>query len=79
MNIISFLDSFIAQIELLEEGDTILETTDFRNAKWWDSMAALMIISMIDDEYGVAISGDDIRTCSSIKDLYKIVEGRLND
>jgi acyl carrier protein len=49
------------------------EDTQFKNLKSWDSMTALMVISMIDDTYGIGINGDDLRSCDTIKDLYDLV------
>jgi acyl carrier protein len=37
---------------------------------------ALSVIAMIDEEYDVAVKGDDIRSAETIQDLFNIVESR---
>jgi acyl carrier protein len=49
--------------------------TEFKNLEEWSSMIALSVIAMIDDEFGVTIKGNDIRSEKTIEDLYNIVKG----
>jgi acyl carrier protein len=37
-------------------------------------MIALSIIAIIDDEYGITIKGNDIRTSRTIEDFYNILK-----
>jgi acyl carrier protein len=39
----------------------------------WDSVLALSIISMIDDNYNKRISGAELRACNTISDLYNVI------
>ncbi len=50
--------------------------TNFRELEEWDSLNALSIIAMIDDEYGVDITGDDIRNSNSISDLITLIKNK---
>ncbi len=52
------------------------EETEFRALDEWSSLIALSIIAMVDEEYDVALKGEDIRTSNTIADLYKIVESK---
>jgi len=36
----------------------------------WDSLAALGVIVMCDTEFGVAITGNDLKECTTIADIY---------
>lgn len=47
--------------------------THFRELDEWGSLLALSIISAIDDEMDVVVTGADIRRCTTINDLYNIV------
>ncbi len=47
--------------------------SNFKNFGEWDSLAALSVIAMIDEEYEKDITGADIRNCETIEELYKIV------
>jgi acyl carrier protein len=40
----------------------------------WDSLAILTTLSMIDQEYGVMMSGAELQACNSLSDLYAKVE-----
>lgn len=75
MDITTFLENFT---EILEDTDGALikETTDFRNLEEWDSMTALSLIAMVDEEYSVKLTGDDIKTSTTIKDLFDKVSAK---
>ena len=40
----------------------------------WDSLAALGVIVMCDTEYGVTITGEDLKRCKMVGDIYAIVQ-----
>ena len=47
---------------------------NFRDYENWDSMAALSVIAMIDDEFGVVINGEDFRNLKTVGDLIQAVK-----
>ena len=47
---------------------------NFRDYENWDSMAALSVIAMIDDEFGVVINGEDFRNLNTVGDLIQAVK-----
>lgn len=68
---------FISDLaSLFEEEDVNLFTaqTKFKNLAEWSSLTALSVIAMVDDEYGVKIKGEDIRSAETVEDLYNIVK-----
>jgi acyl carrier protein len=48
-------------------------STIFKDIDEWDSLIALSVISVIDDELNKEISGADLRNSKTIEDLYKLV------
>ncbi len=48
--------------------------TNFKDLDEWDSMVALSIIAMVDEEYDKTINGDDIKAASTISELYEIIQ-----
>ena len=50
---------------------------NFRDYENWDSMAALSVIAMIDDEFGVVINGEDFRQLNTVGDLIQAVKKRM--
>ncbi len=73
MELQEFIKNFANQFE---ETDSSVFTKDtvFKNLDEWSSLLALSIIAMVDEEYGVALKGDDIRSANTIEDLYNIIK-----
>lgn len=69
MTIEDFIQNFADQ---LDDTDAAVLTpeTEFRNLDDWSSLAALSIIAMVDDEYGVSIASDAFKASKTIQDLY---------
>ena len=76
MNLDLFIENFA---DLLDETDpdTINAATRFKELEEWSSLVALSVIAMIDEEYDVEFRGEDIRTSSTVEDLYNIVDSRV--
>ena len=58
----------------------VYSTTETKFFMSWmiiSSLVALMIISMIDEEYNVTVTGDDMKKQVTIGDLYNLVSSRL--
>ena len=47
--------------------------TEFKNNDEWDSMTALTLITLIDDEFNISISGEKIKELNTIRDLMNYV------
>lgn len=77
MNTGNFLENFADQFDETDLDQFSLET-NFRDLDEWDSLIALSVIAMVDSEYNVQISGDDIRGSNTIKDIFTIVRARSN-
>ena len=75
MSLEEFVKAFAAEFDETPE-ETFNPETKFRELEEWSSLVALSIISMIDDNADVVITGADIRSCTTIEDLYKIVQSK---
>ena len=75
MELQEFIKNFANQFE---ETDSSVFTKDtvFKELGEWSSLLALSIIAMVDEEYGVALKGDDIRCANTIEDLYNIIKSK---
>lgn len=51
--------------------------TKFKELEEWSSLTALSVIAMIDEEYDIAIKGDDMRAANTVGDLFNIVSSKL--
>lgn len=47
--------------------------TEFKNNNEWDSMVALSLITMLDQEFGVSISGEKLKELNTIEELILFV------
>ncbi|MFC5283215.1 acyl carrier protein [Pedobacter alpinus] len=73
------IKTFISKLDVVfEETDlnTIKPDTQFKQLEEWDSMLALSMIAMVDDEYSLKLTGDDIRTSTTIQDLFSKIEAK---
>ena len=75
MEIKEFIENFADQFDDTYASDLTAETK-FKELEEWSSLVALSVIAMVDEEYEVAIKGDDIRNSETIQDLFNIVESR---
>ena len=73
MELNTFVKNFAAQFDDTDASE-FAPTVVFKDLDEWSSLAALSIISMVDDEYDVQLKGDDIRNASTIEDLYNVVK-----
>lgn len=76
MELKKFVELFTAQLEETNPNE-ITKDTIFKQLDEWSSLTALSIIAMVDEEYNVRIKGDDIRSASTIEDLFQIVENKM--
>lgn len=71
-----FLKRFCEELEDVELNN-IDTSTDFKEMDEWDSLFALSIIAMIDEEFEVRITGSDLMKSKTIEDLYKLIQNKL--
>lgn len=76
MELKDFVQNFAEQFDDTDTNE-FQAGTAFRTIKEWSSLVALNIIAMIDDEYNVQIKADDIRSSTTIEDLYNIVKTKM--
>ena len=75
MNVSDFIIKIENEVEELKPG-TLKSETVFRSIPEWSSMHALIIIALVDMEYDVTITGEDLRKCSTINDIYNFVKSK---
>ena len=73
MNLQDFVENFAEQFDDTDTSE-ITANTNYRELEEWSSLIALSIIAMVDEEYDVTLKGDDITGCSTIEDLFNLVQ-----
>ena len=69
MEIKDFIQNFADQLDDTD-AETLTPETEFRELDDWSSLAALSIIAMVDEEYGVSIASEAFRQAKTIQDLF---------
>lgn len=72
MDIKEFINNFAGQFDDLDAA-TLTPETEYMALDDWNSLVALSVIAMIDEEYDVTLKGNDIREAKTIEGLYNTV------
>jgi acyl carrier protein len=67
-----FIENFLIAVDFQEPVE-VTPTTELRSLPEWDSLAALGVIVMFDVDYSKTIVGDDLKDCTTLTDLYKLL------
>ncbi len=76
MGINEFINNFADQFDDTTVDDLSPETV-FHELDDYSSIVALSIIAMIDEEYGVALTGNEMKAAVTIQDLFNTVQARI--
>lgn len=73
MGLKDFIENFANQFDDTNES---LLTPDckFQELEEWGSLAALGVIAFVKTEYGKKITGQEIRSCETIEELFNLVK-----
>lgn len=76
------IEEFISKIETefddIESG-SLKGETNFREDFEWSSVNALILFSMINIEYDVIMTAEDLQNANTIADLYQIVNRKTEN
>lgn len=75
MDLQDFVEKFSEQFDETDVNNFKADTV-FKELGEWSSLIALSVIAMVDEEYDVALKGDDIRNASTIEDLFNVVKSK---
>ena len=73
MEINEFIKHFAEQFEETEESE-FTPDTQFRDNNEWCSMLALSVMAMVDEEYDVQLTANEMRQANTIEELFSIVK-----
>ncbi len=75
MTLDEFTKAFAAEFDDTPE-ETFKVDTHYRELDEWGSLIALSIISMVDEAMNKRVTGADLRNCTTIEDLYRLIESK---
>lgn len=64
--------------KILERDDPVKFEDSLRDLEEWDSLAVLSLLSMVDEEYGVIMGGEDLEKMETIKDVWDFIKTNSN-
>jgi len=71
-----FVELFAEQFDETDASE-IQAGTVFHDLEEWSSLIGLSVIAMVDEEFDVALKGDDVKNSVTVEDLYKRVISKL--
>lgn len=75
MEINDFIQQFSDQFDDTDLSAFIPETI-YRNLDEWSSLTALAIMNMIDKKYNVRLKNEEMRSTTTIKELFDLVKSK---
>ena len=75
MTIFNFLQKLSNVFDETDVSDLKPETI-FRDIEEWDSLTALTLIAMVDEEYSVKLTGDDIKSSKTLNDIFEVIKNK---
>jgi len=75
MDIREFIQHFAEQFD--ELNTELAPETNFRQLEEWSSLVALLVITMVDDEYGVVLPPEEMRKTNTVQELFDLVQSKL--
>ncbi len=76
MELQDFINNFAEQFDDID-ASALNGSTIFKDLDEWNSLVALSVIAMIDEEYDVTLKGNDITSANTIEDLYNTVQSKM--
>ena len=71
-----FVSLFAEQFDFTDPSE-IVARTSFHDLDEWSSLISLSVIAMVDEEFDVALKGDDVKNSITVEDLYNRVVSKM--
>ena len=78
MNVEEFIDKIVEEFPDLKR-ENITAEMNFRDHVEWDSINALVLIAMVNIEYDVTITAEELLNAETVNDVYLVVEKKVAD
>ena len=71
-----FIELFAEQFDEIDVA-LLKPETHFRELEEWSSLVALLVITMVDEEYSVVLPPEEMRKTQTIQELFDLVQSKL--
>ena len=75
MDIQEFIENFAAEFDETP-AEAFAPETEYKTLEEWNSLTALSIIAMVDEQMDKTITGADIRASKTIEDLFNLANSK---
>lgn len=75
MDLQEFVTAFAEQFDDTDVSE-ITEKTIFQDLDEWSSLMVLSIIAFVKTSYDKTITGKDIRSCETVRDLFELISNK---
>lgn len=72
MNLEEFIENFAGEFDETP-AEVFTPSTEFKSLDEWSSLIALSIIAMVDEGFEKTITGADLRSVSTLEELYNLI------
>lgn len=76
MELQKFIEDFASEFEDTEIEEFAADTK-YRDLDEWDSLLGLSIIGMVNNKYGVKVTGEEVKNAGTIEGLFNIVKSKV--
>lgn len=78
MNVEEFIDKIVEEFPDLKK-EKITPDMNFRDHVEWDSINALVLIAMVNVEYDVTLTAEELVNAETVNDVYQVVEKKVKE
>lgn len=76
MDLKEFIEKFAEQFEDTPK-KLFCADLSFKKVEEWSSLIAVCIMSMVDEEYGVILTGEDFRKSETVEDVFNTIKAKV--
>lgn len=73
MEEVKFLENFVTIFDDVDLSDINMDT-EFKSFEEWSSLTALGLLAVMEEEYEVSLTHNDIKNSNTIRDIYNIIK-----
>lgn len=75
MELNEFIEKFAEQFDDTDPSE-ITASTRFHELEEWSSIIGMCILALAKTEYGKSISGDELKKCVKVEDVYNLIDNK---
>jgi len=74
MNISDFINKFKSELD--NDDAAVTPETDYVNSDFWDSLTNMAVTVMLDDDFQVEMSSEELNSFASVQELFDFIQSK---